>query len=91
MEYATATLAEVDTWGKKCRTVTLTNDEWSTLTTYLLMSTKYRTGERDAWRKLAAEVQPDGTPRFQNAASNAEYWDEAIATLDRIGTAIDER
>ena len=60
-------------WDSQERSVTLTNKDWSRLVCYLLMSTKYREGERDAWLSLAQEKNPDGTPKFEKAASNAAY------------------
>lgn len=76
-------------WEQTPKTVTLTNAEWSTLTTYLLMSTRHRERELEAWEKLSKEKNPDGTPRFENAESNAEYWREMIAKLEQIRLKID--
>lgn len=76
-------------WGRKERSVTLTNDQWSRLVCYLLMSTKYREGERDAWLELAEEKNPDGTPKFKNAAKNAEYWQQIIDDLDAMQPKLD--
>lgn len=44
------------------RSVTLTEEEWTDLTTYILMTTKTRLDEAEAWEKLAAEKCPDGSP-----------------------------
>lgn len=76
-------------WGRKERTVTLTNDDWNRLVVYLHMSTKHREGERDTWQKLAQEKNPDGTPVFKSAASNAEYWAELCKDLDRMIPKLD--
>ena len=76
-------------WELQEKTVTLTNGQWNRLTTYLLTSTKHREGERDAWLSLAQEKNPDGTPTFKNAASNAEYWQEVIDDLETIRGVID--
>lgn len=76
-------------WGRKERTVTLTNDQWSRLVCYLHMTTKHREGERDTWLSLAEERNPDGTPKFKNAASNAEYWQEVIDSLDAMLPKLD--
>lgn len=76
-------------WGQISKTVTLTNDEWSALTTYLLMSTRYRERELEAWEKLSKEKNPDGSHRFENAESNAEYWRDMIARLEHIRLKID--
>lgn len=81
--------ADLKEWKERERAVTLTNDQWTTLTCYILMSTQHRKGEREAWEKLAAEKNDDGTPTFKNAASNAEYYAELDAKLDAIRAAID--
>lgn len=88
-EPAPAEITEETEWDQQEKTVTLTNDQWSRLTTYLLMSTKHREGERDAWQSLAQEKNPDGTPKFKNAAKNAAYWQEVIDDLETIRVAID--
>ena len=79
----------VAAWGRELRTVTLSNDDWSRLVCYLLQTTKHRTGERDAWQSLAQEKNPDGTPKFENAAQNAAYWQEVIDDLERILPKLD--
>jgi len=76
-------------WSEQERSVTLTNAEWNKLRCYLLMTTRHREGERDAWARLASEVDASGAPRFQNAASNAEYWSEMCTFLDEVGEKID--
>lgn len=80
---------QVAAWGRQERSVTLTNDQWSRLVCYLHMSTKHREGERDAWRELAQEKNPDGTPVFKNAAKNAAYWQEVIDDLDAMLPKLD--
>lgn len=47
-------------WCAKEKTVTLTNGEWSKLTTYLLLSKNHREGEAKAWAELAEEREEDG-------------------------------
>lgn len=74
----------VEAWERKERSVTLTNAEWTKIITYILMTTKSRQGEAEAWEKLATEKKDDGTPRYMNAAKNAEYWRELDATLEKI-------
>lgn len=71
------------------RAVTLTDEQWNKLVCYLLMTTKHREGERDAWAQLAKELNEDGTPKFPNAAANAQYWTDTIAELEVIMHAID--
>lgn len=76
-------------WDDREKSVTLTNAQWSRLTTYLLLSTKHREGERDAWKSLAEEKNEDGTPTFKNAAGNAAYWQEVIDDIETIRQVID--
>ena len=71
------------------RAVTLTEEEWTDLTTYILITTKHRVSEAEAWEKLAAEKCPDGSPRFPNAADNATFWREMTHKLERIRKQID--
>lgn len=51
-------------WDKQEKTVTMTREQWTTLTTYLLMSTKHREGEAKAWAELAEEKAEDGSPKY---------------------------
>lgn len=76
-------------WEAQTRTVTLTNAEWNSLTCYLILTTKHREGERDAWLDLSLERNEDGSPKFPNAAKNAEYWQEVIDDLDQIRAVIE--
>lgn len=80
---------ELAAYGRQERAVTLTNDQWSRLVTYLLQTTRHRTGERDAWLSLAEEKNLDGTPKFENAPGNAAYWQEVIDDLDAILPKLD--
>ncbi len=80
---------EEDVWEQEKRTVTLTNGEWLDLTMFILLSTKYRKGEREAWERLSTEKKEDGSPAFPNAASNAEFWKTMDATLENIKQVID--
>ena len=78
-------------WDDTLVSVTLTNAEWSRLTSYLLMSTNYRKGEQEAWESLATETNEDGSQKFTNAPNNIRFWQETNAILDRIREAIDNR
>ena len=71
------------------REVTLTEDEWTDLTTYILLTTKHRVAEAEAWEKLATETNPDSSPKFPHAADNALFWREMSAKLERIRKQID--
>lgn len=77
-------------WENTLRSVTLTNEQWNTLTCYILMTTQHRKGEREAWEALSKELKDDGTPRFEHAASNAQYYAELDAELEKIKEIIDQ-
>ena len=73
----------VEEWRKEEREVTLTNGQWNTLTTYILMTTKYREKEVKAWEELAKEGS------MKCAASNAEFMRGMIKELEIIRKEID--
>ena len=77
-------------WCAKEKTVTLTNGEWSKLTTYLLWSKNHREGEAKAWAELAEEREEDGSVKYPNVASNAQFWKETNEALEEIRKKIDE-
>lgn len=54
-------------------TLELTEEQASALEIYLLMTTNYRKGERETWESLAKEQNEDGTLKFPNAPSNADF------------------
>lgn len=68
----------------KEKTITLTYDEVSILSCYILMTTKYREGEAEAWDRLATETEPDGSLKFPNAKSNAKFWRDTEEQLTII-------
>lgn len=63
---------------------TLTSEQRTTLIAYILMTTKMREEEAEAWEKLAEEKTADGQPRFRHAASNAQYWRQLQTELTEI-------
>ena len=65
-------------------TIEMTRDEAQDLEVFLLMTTQYRLGEAQAWSKLAVEKEPDGTPTFQSAESNARFWTNMEATMKSV-------
>lgn len=69
---------------KDTKTIELTYEEISTISCYILMTTKYREGEAEAWERLAAEKNQDGSPKFKNAKSNARFWREETEKLIAI-------
>ncbi len=70
------------------KTVTLTNGLWNDLQVYILMTTKHREGELKAWEELAQETDENGTPKFKNAASNAQFWRDMEPQLQQILEAL---
>ena len=55
---------------------TLTAEQCSKLSLYILMTTKTREGE--------AEKKEDGSPKYIHAADNAQFWRELDADLRKI-------
>ena len=53
---------------------TLTAEQCSKLSLYILMTTKTREGEAATWEKLAEEKKEDGSPKYIHAADNAQFW-----------------
>ena len=77
-------------WDKQEKTVTMTREQWNKLTCYLLMSTQHREREAKAWAELSEEKAEDGSPKYKNAAGNAEYWREMVTDIEEIRKKIDE-
>lgn len=50
---------------------TLTAEQCSKLSLYILMTTKTREGEAEAWEKLAEEKREDGSPKYIHAADRS--------------------
>ncbi|MBQ6840436.1 MAG: hypothetical protein IJO45_07055 [Oscillospiraceae bacterium] len=71
------------------KTITLTHEQANDLVCYILMTTNYRKGEREAWESLAREKMSDGTLKFPNAPGNAQFWQEMDTKLDEIRNIID--
>lgn len=57
---------------------TLTAEQCSKLSLYILMTTKTREGEAEAWEKLAEEKKEDGSPKYIHAADNAQLRSSRI-------------
>ena len=69
--------------------VELTKEQANTLVCYILMTTQHRTREREAWEKLAKEMNEDGTPKFKHAESNAKYYAKLEEELTEIKEILD--
>ena len=63
---------------------TLTAEQCSKLSLYILMTTKTREGEAEAWEKLAEEKNEDGSAKYIHAAGNAQFWRELNEELKEI-------
>lgn len=70
--------------------VELTQEQVNTLVCYILMTTQHREREREAWEELSKEMNEDGTPKFKNAKSNAEYYADLEFKLEEIRNALDD-
>lgn len=70
--------------------VELTNEQVNTLVCYILMTTQHREKEREAWEELSKEMNKDGTPKFKNAKSNAEYYADLEFKLEEIRNVLDD-
>ncbi len=69
--------------------ITLTHEQANLLSCYILLTTQYRKEEVESWKSLSAEKNLDGTPLFENAASNATWWSELEGRLTEIREIID--
>lgn len=69
--------------------ITLTDEQASTLETYLLITTKYRHREVEACEKFSRELGEDGAPRFPKMKSNAAWWKQTNETIEEIKLAIE--
>lgn len=68
---------------------TLTAEQCSKLSLYILMTTKTREGEAEAWEKLAEEKKEDGSPKYIHAADNAQLQRRKRSTFaGRAGSSL---
>jgi len=65
-------------------TIELTLDQSATLSTFLLMTTKYREGELEACRELGKELDENGNIKYPNIVANAKWWEGAISIIEEI-------
>ena len=65
-------------------TLELSRSEAVKLETFLLVTTKFREGEMEAYKKLADEVDEEGNLLFPHAKGNIEYWAEQCEMMDSI-------
>lgn len=65
-------------------TLQLTRKEAVKLEMFLLMTTKFRQGELETHKKLAAQVDENGNPAFPESKDNIEFWSEQCEVMDAI-------
>lgn len=71
-------------YDDKVNYIPLTGLQKSDLSCYILMTTKYREMERDAWERLSKDLDEQGKPEFPNAESNSRFWSDMIGKLEVI-------
>lgn len=64
--------------------IEMTSDQRNTLICYILMTSKYRKSEAEAWSELANETDENGNPEYPNAKSNAQYYQDLEYKLKEI-------
>jgi hypothetical protein len=71
------------------RTLTLTNEQWANLGTWLLVTKAYGASEIDKWQEMAQEVNKDGTQKFPRAKGNAEFYRAKLEQMEEIRKIIE--
>lgn len=69
--------------------IEMTRDQLNTLVFYILTTTKYRKSEAEAWSELANETDENGQPKYPNAKSNAQYYQDLECKLEEITKILD--
>ena len=72
------------------RTITLTDEQATLLTRYILISTDFRKGEIKECSELGREKTADGKLRFPNMAAHAAWWIRTHYELEHIRKSIDK-
>ena len=80
--------SSMEEWEARERAVTLTNKQWSKLTSYLAMSSHGMEQSAESWARLSQKRDDGGNARFPNAAGNAEYLMELNASVEAIRKTI---
>ena len=62
----------------------LTKEQADALDFYLLITTKYRKNEYEVCESLAKERNKDGTLKFPNMPSNADFYKKQNKTIEKI-------
>lgn len=66
------------------KTLTLTLEQLFEIEDCMIIAKERCKREREVWAKASLEKNPDGTPTYKNAKSNAEYFDEKISKINEI-------
>lgn len=74
----------------KTSKIELTYDQNVKIRMFLLMSTNYRKGERETWEQLSNEFNEDGSLKFKNAKSNAEWYADLEKTINEVLKILDD-
>lgn len=82
---------KTENWKKEMVSVTMSGEDWIMLDIFLMMTTNYRTKERDGWRKLAEEKDEYGCLVWRNAERNADFWQNQIELVNRVRASINAR
>jgi len=81
----------LEAWRNAKVSVTMTNDQWTMLNIYLLMTADCKKDEIKVWERMAKETDADGKPKFPNAAENADFWRSMVNTVENVTKMIDNR
>jgi len=71
------------------KVITLTDEQALTLSTYILITTHYRTKEIEASARLALETNDDGAIKYPDMLDNAEWWRAPHRELAGIKAQVD--
>ncbi len=71
-------------WRKEERTVTLTNEDWSKLDIFLLLTRNFRKNEEEIFKRGSQEKNEDGSLKYPNAVADAEFYKELNIRLEEI-------
>ena len=69
-------------WKKQERSVTLTNEQWNTITTYVSITKQFCDEAQASWEKLAKEGS------MRNAEANAKFWKDIANEMMLISRII---
>jgi hypothetical protein len=71
------------------RTITLTNEQWINLATWLQVTSTYGADRAEFWEGLAEKVNDDGSKPFPRAEGNAKFYREKMEQMEKIRKIIE--